>query len=194
MDKEISERSERRRPPGENPLTLEGAGWHQATNLSQRRDSPGRRPGQVVVAAPLANTWLRSAGTIAVPLEHLFTRARYAADRHRWILIRRTQGCRRTLSTGAASVAVDERAAVLAARVAEAADAWLAEPRDATAYTRFVDAVLAYRAYRHPQLQENDPGTAEILDELAERAPPTAVAALLQGDPEQVLGELRRQL
>lgn len=77
--------------------------------------------------------------------------------------------------------AVDVRLAWHDRRVAEAAAAWLAEPRDTQAYTRLVAAAEARRAYLHPQLgdvEELQPVPApqmqpdELLDELAESSPP----------------------
>lgn len=41
----------------------------------------------------------------------------------------------------------------LARRVAEAADAWLTDPRDTQTYQRLVDATLTWRAYSQPMLQ-----------------------------------------
>lgn len=40
----------------------------------------------------------------------------------------------------------------LARRVAEAADAWLTDPRDTQTYQRLVDATLTWRAYTQPML------------------------------------------
>ena len=100
---------------------------------------------------------------------------------------------------------VDERARALDARVAAAADAWLADPRDAGVYARLVTAILARRAYLNPPLpsppmeveamhivpvvEQDD----ELLDELAEgeRAVQT-IATVLDGEPVEVLTRLRR--
>jgi hypothetical protein len=102
---------------------------------------------------------------------------------------------------------VDERAAVLAIRVAEAADAWMSDPRDVMAYERLVTTVVQFRTYRHPQLdvtagadsavrgESLDGDLDEILDELADRSPPAPVGTLLKGgDAQQILGELRRRV
>ncbi len=41
----------------------------------------------------------------------------------------------------------------LARRVAEAADAWLTDPRDTQTYQRLVDATLTWRAHSQPMLE-----------------------------------------
>lgn len=57
----------------------------------------------------------------------------------------------------------------LAAAVAEAADAWLKDPRDVNIYQRLVDATMRWRAHAQPQLQPPD----ELPE--AESAPPSPV-------------------
>jgi hypothetical protein len=49
-----------------------------------------------------------------------------------------------------AAMEISER---LATAVAEAADAWLRDPRDVTIYQHLVDATLRWRAHTQPQLQ-----------------------------------------
>lgn len=64
--------------------------------------------------------------------------------------------------------------------VANAADAWLHDPRDHEAYRRLVDAILRRRAWLHPTLglaapNPMDPpasGDPELTDELADERPP----------------------
>jgi hypothetical protein len=41
----------------------------------------------------------------------------------------------------------------LAAAVAEAADAWLKDPRDVNVYQRLVEATMRWRAHAQPQLE-----------------------------------------
>lgn len=48
---------------------------------------------------------------------------------------------------------MDERLVPLDRRVAEAADAWLADSRDTGVYVRLVTAIEARRAYLHPLLE-----------------------------------------
>jgi len=64
--------------------------------------------------------------------------------------------------------------------VANAADAWLSEPRDLQAYHRLIDAVIRRRAWLHPTLgfaaiNTPDPPEEigpELLDALADTNPP----------------------
>lgn len=56
------------------------------------------------------------------------------------------------IACGAHTPLVDERAADLDRRVAEAADAWLADPRDVGVYGRLVAAIEARRIYLQPGL------------------------------------------
>ena len=53
---------------------------------------------------------------------------------------------------------MDNETARLARRVAEAADAWLSDPRDTQTYGRLVDATLTWRACAQPMLD----GTAHV--------------------------------
>lgn len=73
---------------------------------------------------------------------------------------------------------MDERLAALDRRVAEAADAWLADSRDTGVYTRLVVAIEARRAYLHPPLEADRP----------DPDPPVPVPVALQ--PDEVLDEL----
>jgi hypothetical protein len=76
---------------------------------------------------------------------------------------------------------MDDRDVLLSRRVADAADAWMRDPRDAQIYGRLVDAVLARRAYLQPVLDlsadEPGPQRSEVLDGLA-------------GEPVTKLGEI----
>jgi len=67
--------------------------------------------------------------------------------------------------------------------VAEAADAWLNDPRDTVAYARLVAAVLRRRAYLQPTL--DDPPGEDDRGELP------ALGVSLAGDPRAVLAALR---
>ena len=101
---------------------------------------------------------------------------------------------------------MDERLATLDRRVAAAADAWLADPRDTGIYGRLVAAIEARRAYLNPPLDEDPhevesvaapPATEqedEVLDELADTgAPIRPIGEVLRGDPAAVLARLREQ-
>lgn len=71
--------------------------------------------------------------------------------------------------------------------VANAADAWLSEPRDVLAYQRLVEAILRRRAWLHPTLgfaAANPPGDLvdagpELLDALGADRPPVPLAEAL---------------
>lgn len=71
--------------------------------------------------------------------------------------------------------------------VANAADAWLNEPRDVHVYQRLVDAIDRRRAWLHPTLgfaAPNDPiaprsAQPELTDALAEHSPPVPLAQAL---------------
>lgn len=83
---------------------------------------------------------------------------------------------------------VDDRAAVLARRVAMAAAAWLRAPTDTTAYGRLVEASEAWEAYCAPTItdgQEPD----ETDDLLADIAPPRPLGELIP----ELEGALHRQ-
>lgn len=67
--------------------------------------------------------------------------------------------------------------------VAEAADAWLHDPRDTIAYARLVTAVLRRRSYLQPTLDGAPTG-----DDGGE---PPALGVSLAGDPRAVLAALR---
>lgn len=76
---------------------------------------------------------------------------------------------------------MDDRDVTLSRRVADAADAWMRDPRDAQIYGRLVNAVLARRAYLQPRLDlsADEPG-----------AEPTEVLDGLAGEPATRLGEI----
>jgi hypothetical protein len=85
---------------------------------------------------------------------------------------------------------VDHDAARLAEQVAEAADAWLRDPRDAGVYQRLVHAIDAWRGATRPQLDLVDPqpsGTTTLGG--AGHAEPQ----LLRGALADVADELRRR-
>lgn len=66
---------------------------------------------------------------------------------------------------------MDDQAALIARRVALAAAAWFNAPADVEAYRRLAGAVGEWNAYASPQLEDSD--VDELLDDLAEVAPPT---------------------
>lgn len=79
--------------------------------------------------------------------------------------------------------------------VAEAADAWLNDPRDHEAYRRLVAAVLTRRANHQPPLHlgEEPPEQPELDDDLADRAPVALLGETLDvGDPKAALERLRQ--
>ena len=78
--------------------------------------------------------------------------------------------------------------------VAEAADAWLNDPRDHEAYRRLVRAILTRRAnYRPPlDLDAEPPEQPELDDDLADRHPATRVGGVFDpNDPKSALDRLR---
>ena len=84
--------------------------------------------------------------------------------------------------------------------VAEAADAWLRDPRDVNVYAHLVAAVETLRAYRAgrpyhqaaaPAGEGASPQGEELLDALADVAPTARVGDLIQGAPQEVLARLR---
>ena len=103
-------------------------------------------------------------------------------------------------------VGMDERLAALNERIGAAADAWLADPRDAGVYQRLVAAVEARRAYLRPQLPTDadpDPEAGvrtpqhtqpdELLDGLADTGSAAPLGDLLAGSSaREVLDRLRR--
>lgn len=80
---------------------------------------------------------------------------------------------------------------VLARRVADAAVAWLADPRDQQAYGRLVSAIEAYSTWRQPVL---DLDVLEAVARLARVADTTAVGELIRTDPDfrAAIGRLQR--
>lgn len=76
---------------------------------------------------------------------------------------------------------MDDRDVTLSRRVADAADAWLRDPRDAQIYGRLVTAVLERRAYLQPALglSADEPGTQ-----------PNVILDGLAGEPVTRLGEI----
>jgi len=101
---------------------------------------------------------------------------------------------------------VDDVRALLDHRVAEAAEAWLADPRDAGVYARLVVAVAerraaldaprgAGRAGATEQALPDDPQPEGSETSAGEGPPPSPlfpVGADLVGDPRAVLDRLRR--
>ena len=74
------------------------------------------------------------------------------------------------IACGAHTPLVDERAADLDRRVAEAADAWLADPRDVGVYGRLVAAIEARRVYLQPGLFTPSTTPSPTADKAAEGA------------------------
>ena len=74
---------------------------------------------------------------------------------------------------------MDDQAALIARRVAMAAAAWFNAPADVEAYRRFAAAVGEWNAYSAPQLEAGD--VDELLDDLADVAPPTPLGAVKPG-------------
>jgi hypothetical protein len=86
---------------------------------------------------------------------------------------------------------MDATAAALARRVADAAAAWLDEPRDTEAFRRLVAATDRYRDHANPPLP------LEVLDlaaELVVLARSGQVGDLLDGTPREVIARLRARL
>lgn len=98
-------------------------------------------------------------------------------------------------------------AARLARAVAEASDAWLADPRDVNVYERLVKATAAWKAYTYPVL----PGTERVTGRRTPRTPlgppptpaavrepdkdpgptgPAPVSDVVAGEPQDVLARL----
>jgi len=78
--------------------------------------------------------------------------------------------------------------------VAEAADAWLTDPRDHEAYRRLVVAVLTRRANYQPplDLDEDPPEQPELGDDLADRHPVQPISGVFDPrDPRGALDRLR---
>lgn len=78
--------------------------------------------------------------------------------------------------------------------VAEAADAWLNDPRDHEAYRRLVAAVLTRRANYQPplDLDEAPPEQPELDDDLADRHPVAPIGGTFDpNDPKAALDRLR---
>ncbi|GAB3852482.1 hypothetical protein GCM10028801_03500 [Nocardioides maradonensis] len=69
---------------------------------------------------------------------------------------------------------MDDEAAMIAKRVADAVDAWMSAPDDTEAYRRLVVARGEWRVYRAPMidLEAGD----ELLDQLAEQSRPMSLA------------------
>lgn len=96
---------------------------------------------------------------------------------------------------------MDRSLATLDRHVAQAADAWLTDPRDAGVYARLVRAIEARRRYLHPTLDEQTSDGTTAVDEGDPLAEPDdrasddgavkPVGAGLTGDPAVVLGRLR---
>jgi len=79
--------------------------------------------------------------------------------------------------------------------VAEAADAWLNDPRDHEAYRRLVAAVLTRRANYQPPLDLDEKPAAEqpeLDDDLADRHPAASIGGAFDPeDPKAALDRLR---
>ncbi len=88
---------------------------------------------------------------------------------------------------------MDDKAALIARRVAMAAAAWFNAPQDVQAYRRLAEAVAEWNDYCSPTM-ESTPETAELLDELADISPPQVLAALLPDVTGPLLREARREL
>lgn len=104
---------------------------------------------------------------------------------------------------------MDERLAALDRRIAEAADAWMSDPRDVGVYTRLIEAIGARRAYLNPTLDETVPARSpapavdpitvapsqaqpeEVLDDLGAAHPARQILAELGEDPRALLERLR---
>lgn len=65
---------------------------------------------------------------------------------------------------------MDDEAAMLAKRVADAADAWLSHVEDTEAFRRLVIARGEWKAYRAPMIDME--AGEELLDALADASPP----------------------
>jgi hypothetical protein len=65
---------------------------------------------------------------------------------------------------------MDDEAAMLAKRVADAADAWLSHVEDTEAFRRLVVARGEWKAYRAPMIDMES--GEELLDALADASPP----------------------
>jgi hypothetical protein len=66
---------------------------------------------------------------------------------------------------------MDDQAALIARRGMMAAAALFNAPADVEAYRRLAEAVAEWNAYTSPQLEDTD--VDELLDDLADVAPPT---------------------
>lgn len=87
---------------------------------------------------------------------------------------------------------MDDEAALIARRVAMAAAAWLNAPSDVEAYRRLAAAVGEWTAYCAPRM---DPEAGEeLLDELADVAPPGPMAALMPDLAASLRAGARREL
>lgn len=98
---------------------------------------------------------------------------------------------------------MDPRLVLLDRHVAQAADAWLADPRDAGVYGRLITAIEARRQHLNPTLDEAasnsepDAGRRDDDERVADNEATSAVdvravGADLGGSPETVLERLRR--
>jgi len=90
--------------------------------------------------------------------------------------------------------------------LANAADAWVRDPRDVEVYRRLILAVEALRAHRagrpfhHSPTEDGaEPGVTntdvlEVLDGLADVAPPTMIREMVTGSATHVVERLRRSM
>lgn len=87
---------------------------------------------------------------------------------------------------------MDDQAALIARRVALAAAAWFNAPADVEAYRRLAAAVGEWNAYTSPQLEDSD--VDELLDDLADGAPPTPLGQGVAGLEAVLRRQARREL
>ena len=87
---------------------------------------------------------------------------------------------------------MDDQAALIARRVAMAAAAWFNAPADVEAYRRLAAAVGEWNAYASPQLEDTD--VDELLDDLADVAPPTPLGEGVAELEAVLRRQARRQL
>jgi hypothetical protein len=74
------------------------------------------------------------------------------------------------------------------------AAAWFNAPQDVEAYRRLAAAVSEWNAYCAPTMETLTADDSELLDELADVAPPQPLAALLPDVTGPMLRRARRQL
>lgn len=87
---------------------------------------------------------------------------------------------------------MDDQAALIARRVALAAAAWFNAPADVEAYRRLAAAVGEWNAYSAARLEAAD--VDELLDDLADVAPPTPLGEGVAELEAVLRRQARRQL